>query len=72
LQAQQAVARVAEQAPASTAASLMLGTTTNRLLVGGRDRRIAGAVRELLQLEVGVEVQQRCFQRQSASRCTSL
>ena len=33
-----------------------------------RDRCIAGAVRESVQLEVGVEVQQRCFQRQSISR----
>ena len=33
-----------------------------------RDRYIAGAVRESVQLEVGVEVQQRCFQRQSISR----
>ena len=33
-----------------------------------RVRCIAGAVRESLQLEVGVEVQQRCFQRQSISR----
>jgi hypothetical protein len=33
-----------------------------------RDRRIAGAVRESVQPEVGVEVQQRCFQRQSISR----
>ena len=33
-----------------------------------RDRCIAGAVRESVQLEVGVEVQQRCFQRHSISR----
>ena len=33
-----------------------------------RDRCIAGAVRESVQVEVGVEVQQRCFQRQSISR----
>jgi hypothetical protein len=33
-----------------------------------RDGCIAGAVRELVLLEVGVEVQRRCFQRQSISR----
>ena len=33
-----------------------------------RDRCIDGAVRESVQLEVGVEVRQRCFQRQSISR----
>ena len=37
-----------------------------------RDRCIAGAVRESVQLEVGVEVQQRCFQRQSISRSRAI
>jgi hypothetical protein len=35
---------------------------------GARDRYITGAVREAVQLEGGVEVRQRCFQRQSISR----